>query len=110
MALSEVSTRNNLADRWASLGTTYSLHNGDPGAGGTANELSGDGYARQNTTWGAAANGTVTGSQLVFTVGTVNATWACRWNGATLLDRIDITDVSVSPSGEIRFTPTYTQS
>jgi hypothetical protein len=34
-----------------------SLHNGDPGASGTANEVSGGGYARQAAVFAAASGG-----------------------------------------------------
>jgi hypothetical protein len=40
----------------ASQGASLSLHSADPGTTG-ANELSGGGYARKTTTWGAGAMG-----------------------------------------------------
>lgn len=100
-----LSTANLMATYWATLGNTYSLHTGNPGAAGTANEASGGGYSRQSTVWGTAAGGVVTGSQLVFPVLNGNYTHACRWSGTTLRDIIDITDVALSPAGEIKFTP-----
>lgn len=100
-----LNTANLLADYWATLGATYSLHTGPPGAAGTANEASGGGYARQTTTWGAASGGVVTGSQLTFDVLNNTYTHACRWNGTTLRDIIDITDVILSPAGQVKFTP-----
>ncbi|WP_280441182.1 phage tail fiber protein [Nocardia brasiliensis] len=105
---STAAVKNSMADRWASLGATYSLHTGDPGAAGTANEATGGGYARQSTTWGAAVAGTVTGSQLIFTVVAGSYTHMCRWNGTTLLTVLDTPDASVSPAGEVKVTPSYT--
>ncbi|QXW03993.1 phage tail fiber protein [Rhodococcus globerulus] len=108
MALSIVATANSVANHWASLGASYSLHTGHPGAAGTANEATGGGYARQATTWGSAALGVVTGSQMVFPVAAGSYTYMCRWSGSTLLDVIDTTDVTVSPAGEAKVTPKYT--
>lgn len=36
---------------------TLSLHSGDPGADGTANEVSGNGYTRKSCTFAAASGG-----------------------------------------------------
>ncbi|AUS31722.1 phage tail fiber protein [Rhodococcus qingshengii] len=111
MALSVSATKNLLADYWASLGTSYSLHTADPGAGGTANEVTNGSYARQSTTWGAASGGVVTGSQLTFAVSSsTTVTHVCRWNGSTLRDIIDNPDATVTPSGEFKLNPSYTQA
>ncbi|WP_280442216.1 phage tail fiber protein [Nocardia brasiliensis] len=108
---STVAVRNDMADHWASLANTYSLHTGDPmagGANGTANEANGGGYTRQSTTWGTAVGGTATGSQLVFQVVAGSYTHMCRWNGTTLLNVFDTPDATVSPAGEVKVTPSYT--
>ncbi|SUA72644.1 Uncharacterised protein [Nocardia otitidiscaviarum] len=105
---STTAVKNAQANNWASLGASYSLHTADPGVDGTANEASGGGYARQTTTWGAAAGGVVTGSQLVFTVNAGTYTHMCRWNGTTLLNILDTPDATVSPAGEVKVTPSYT--
>lgn len=108
---STTAVKNSMADHWASLGNTISAHTGDPGGSGTANEVAGGGYSRQPTTWGSAASGTVTGSQVTFTVSAgTNVTHLARWNGSTYLGTIDSPDASVSPSGEIKATPSYTYS
>lgn len=52
---STVAFRNLLLD--ASDIDTISLHSGDPGVSGTANEVTGGGYARQPATFASAANG-----------------------------------------------------
>lgn len=106
MALSIAATANSIASHWASLGTTYSLHNGNPGAAGTANEITAAGYTRQNTAFGSPTNGVVTGSQLTFEVdGPV--THMCRWNGTTLRDVIDTVDATVTPAGQLKVTPSF---
>lgn len=100
--------KNSMADHWAGRGNTYSLHTGDPGGAGTANEATGGGYARQSTTWGTATDATVTGSQLTFNVVAGSYTHMCRWSGATFLGSFDTTDAVVSPAGEVKVTPSYT--
>lgn len=114
MALSEVAVRNQMATYWSSLGSQYRLHTAHPGATANSNtaEVVGGGYTRKNTTWGTAASGVITGSQMIFVVGDVTVTHATRWNdaGTVRLDVIDIVDIDITPSGEIRLTPNYTQS
>lgn len=105
MALRVEATANSTADHWASLGDTYSLHTGDPGASGTANEASGGGYSRQTTTWSAATGGVATGSQMTFNVLAGDYTHMCRWSGSTLRDILDTVDADISPDGQIKVTP-----
>src|SRR5215469_10582889 len=65
--------------------TYISLHSGDPGVTG-ANEISGGSpaYARVATTWGTAASGAMTGSQVTINVpATVTVTYAGLWTAAT---------------------------
>lgn len=45
------------------LGDWISAHTGDPSTTG-ANEVTGGSYAREQTTWGSAANGDQTGTQV----------------------------------------------
>ena len=64
------------------------LHTGDPGEAGSANELSGNGYARQAVTFAAAADGTTENEgQLTFGPNT-NSNWGTVshvsvWDAAT---------------------------
>lgn len=110
MALTVAATRDALANHWASLGTTYSLHTGNPGAAGTANEVTDASYSRQSTTFGSASGGIVTGTQCTFAVSTsTTVTHVCRWDGSTLRDIIDNPDATVTPSGEFKLNPSYTQ-
>lgn len=111
MPLSVAATRTNMADHWASLGVSYSLHVGDPGPTGAANEATGPDYARQSTTWNAAVGNTVTGSQIVFLVPAGTYTHVVRWgSGGQLRDIIDTTDAIISPAGEVKFNPSYSQA
>ncbi|MGW5387223.1 phage tail fiber protein [Nocardia sp. NPDC003963] len=105
MALNVLTTANTIAQAWADLGASYSLHTGNPGTAGTANEATGGGYSRQTTTWGSPSNGKITGSQLTFNVVAGSYTHMCRWSGTTLRDIIDTVDASVSPDGQIKVTP-----
>jgi hypothetical protein len=54
-------TKQSLADAWAALGSYVSLHTAAAGTTG-ANEASGGGYARVQTTWTAGTTGVDTGS------------------------------------------------
>lgn len=62
-----VATRNSALTNISSLGAYISLHTADPGTTG-ANEVSGGSYARVQTTWGTAANGSLSGSQVTINV------------------------------------------
>lgn len=104
---STAAVKNSMADHWASLGASISAHTGDPGTTG-ANEVTGGGYARQTTTWGAASGGVTTGSQVTIPVPATTVTHTGRWNGSTFLGGVDTTDATITPAGELKVTPTYT--
>jgi hypothetical protein len=55
-----------MLDHLATLATRLSLHSGDPGASGTANEITGGSpaYARQAIAWNAAAAGSLDSSNV----------------------------------------------
>lgn len=54
---------NSAADGIAAAADRISAHTADPGSTGTS-EVTGGGYARQTTTWGAASGGARVGSQI----------------------------------------------
>lgn len=54
-----IAGRNARAEATAGLIVEVSLHTDDPGADGTANEVSGGGYSRQSPQFGSASDGTV---------------------------------------------------
>ena len=67
----------------ATAATYISLHTADPSTSG-ANEVTGGTYSREQTTWGAASNGSRVGSQVTFDVpaGTTVTHWGI-WSAAT---------------------------
>lgn len=90
-----------------------SLHTGDPGAAGAANEVSGGGYSRQACSFGAAAAGVRTLTAQVDFAGPASsaATWIGLWQtgvfkGADLLAG----DAAFNASGEFHVTTATTMS
>lgn len=74
-------TKNSAVNNIASLGAYISLHSGDPGTTG-ASEVGG--VTRQLTTWGGAAAGVATGSQVTFTsVPAANYQYFGVWSAVT---------------------------
>ena len=115
MTIAVNATKEALADAYVALGAWISLHTGAPGTTG-ANEATGGGYARKQTTWatGDASDGVNTGSQVEIDVAAGTYTHVGIWSASTagtFVDFYDIpTDVVMSAAGKIRVTPTYTQS
>jgi hypothetical protein len=62
-----VSALNDAVNGIAGAGTWISAHTADPSTTG-ANEVAGGTYARQQTTWAAAANGERVGSQVAIPI------------------------------------------
>ena len=60
-------TLNEVVEAATVLGDWISAHTGDPSTTG-ANEVTGGSYAREQTTWGAAASGDQTGTQVSITI------------------------------------------
>lgn len=93
-----------------------SLHNGDPGAAGTANEISGGGYTRQAATFAASSSGVRTLSSAVAFIGPASAsvTWAGFWTnaGTVFRGRAPITagDAAFNASGQYTITTATTLS
>lgn len=69
----------------AAVGNTFSMHTGVPGAAGTANEVTGGGYARKTGTWNAGgADGSATTGQIEFDVpGGITLRYLSCWSGST---------------------------
>lgn len=65
------------------------LHNGDPGASGTANELTGGTYVSKAVTFGAAVNGvrTQTGTAVFDVPAGATVAWVSFWNSGTFVAR-----------------------
>ena len=116
MPIAVNATKEALADAYIALGAYVSLHTGDPSTTG-ANEATGGSpaYARKQTTWSADAvdDGVRAGTEVTIDVPAGTYTWAGLWSavsGGTFIDKVDITDTVMSAQGQIKVTPTYTQS
>ena len=118
MAIAIATTRQNLADRYATLGTYIGVATGNPGTATTpANEATGGApaYARKQTTWTPASGGVTNGSAVTIDVATGTYTHillasAATVGAANMIDNADVTDVVMSAQGQIVVTPTYTQT
>lgn len=97
-------------------GAYISQHTADPGTTG-ANEATGGSpaYARQLTTWtGGASDGVVTGSQVTIDLpaGTYThfGVWSAASGGTFLGGGANSASTTLASQGQIKVTPTYTQS
>ena len=83
--------------------TQASLHTGNPGTDGTANELATAGYARQNASFNAAASRQRTlGADVSFvTVPGSTITHVAYWNGSTFIMSTDIPPITTTANGLI---------
>lgn len=72
-----------MLDHLATLAVKVGLHTGDPGAG-SANEVSGGGYARQAATWAATGGDGIASlsAPLSFDVPAVTISWVTIWDSA----------------------------
>lgn len=117
MAIAVNATKEALADAYIALGAYVSLHTASPGSTG-ANEATGGSpaYARQQTTWSADTtdDGVRAGTQVTIDAPAGTYTHIGLWSaasGGTFIDGYDIpTDVVLSSQGQVKVTPTYTQS
>ncbi|OZC50504.1 phage tail fiber protein [Rhodococcoides fascians] len=102
-------TREDIAIYTGTIGTWISLHTADPGTSG-ANEATGGGYARKQTTWtGGAVDGTLAGSAVTIPVAAGTYAWAGIWSaqtGGRFVGSIPIASTQLGATGEIVVTPT----
>ena len=118
MAIAIGTTKQNLADRYATLGTWIGTATAAPGTSATpANESTGGSpaYARKQTTWSSSTNGVVNGTAVTVDVPASTVTHillasASTVASANMIDNADVTDVVMSAQGQIVITPTYTQT
>ena len=77
------------------------LHNGDPGASGTSNELAGGSYASKAVVFGAASNGvrTQTGTAIFDVPAGATVAWASFWNSGTFVSRKQVTSEVFAGAG-----------
>lgn len=101
---------NAAANGVAAAGTYISAHTADPGSTGTS-EVAGGTYARQQTTWAAAANGERVGSQVSIPIpAATNIRWWGIWSAATagtFLGGFDLgANEAFGAAGVLNHTPT----
>lgn len=77
------------------------LHNGDPGASGTANELTGGSYVPKAVTFGAASNGVrpQTGTAVFDVPAGATVAWVSFWNSGTFVARKQVTSEVFAGAG-----------
>jgi hypothetical protein len=113
-------TQNTLCNDYTALGTWLGLATGAPGATSTpANEATGGGYVRLQTTWSSAAqsSGSATSSGTAQTLNVAAGTYtymllgsASATGAANMVDNASITTISLSSAGQIVLTPLFTLS
>jgi len=115
MALTALS-KETAADTIIGLGTWISLHTGDPSTTG-ANEATGGSpaYARKQTTWSADStdDGVRAGTEVTIDLAAGTYTHFGLWSASTsgtFVGGGTITSTVLGAQGQIKVTPTYTQS
>lgn len=104
------------ADSIIALGTWISLHTADPGTTGASEATGGSpAYARQQTTWSADTtdDGVRAGTQVTIDLAAGTYTHFGLWSaetGGTFVGGGAITSTTLAAQGQIKVTPTYTQS
>lgn len=80
---------------------TAKLHNGDPGAAGTANELAGGSYTPKAVTFGAASGGvrTQSGTAVFDVPAGASVQWVSFWNGGTFVCSDQVTTEAFTGAG-----------
>lgn len=107
-----VATKNAAVDAVTALGNWISLHTADPGTTG-ASEASGGSYARQQSTFGAAASGVSTGSEVTF-AGLIAASythwgaWSASTAGTFRHGNSLTPSMTLGGTGTLKVTPSVT--
>lgn len=114
MAINVPATREAMAVYYGTRGTFISLHTGNPGTTG-ANEATGGSYARKATVWAAGTeDGVINGSQVTIDVAPGTYTHYGVFSlvtGGVFVDwQALATPIVMSIAGQIKVTPTFTQS
>lgn len=114
MSIAVTNTKNALADKYGTLGTFISVHTASPGSTGASEATGGTpAYVRKATTWGAASGGTITGSEVTIDVPAGTYAYAGLWSaatGGTFIDTVAVVSTTLGAQGQLKITPTYTQS
>lgn len=111
MAIAVATSRQALADAYKVLGTWLNCCTGDPGTTATpANEATGGGNARKQTTWTSGAGGALTATAVTIDLAAGTYTYALlasASSGATMVDKCTITSTTLSATGQIVLTPSF---
>ena len=77
------------------------LHNGDPGASGMSNELTGGAYTSKAVVFGAASNGVRTqiGTAVFDVPAGATVAWVSFWNGGVFVSRKQVTSEVFAGAG-----------
>ena len=114
MAIAVATTRQALADKYATLATFFGLATGNPGTSSTpANEASGGAYARVAGVWSSATGGVVnsTACTIGANAGTYTHAPLCSTaSGNTMIDWAAIVSTILSAAGQIVLSPSYAQT
>lgn len=108
-------TKETAAVAVTNLGTFVSLHTTDPGTTGAGEATGGaPAYARKATTWTAgASDGVVPGSEVTIDLPAGTYAFFGIWSlvtGGTFIGGGAISSTTLGAQGQIKVTPTYTQS
>ena len=111
-------TAQSLSNDYSALGDWIGLATDDPGGtNAPANEVTVDGYARQQTTWTPADGGVNQGSPVTFDLKSDAYPYAVPYmilcsdkNGDSMIDNCKMNDVVLNQDGQIVVIPQYTQT
>lgn len=102
------SGKETMLDALAAVVDDVSIHTGDPGAAGTDNEVTGNGYERLTPSWDPASGGSLNLAANLDFSGPANedATWFGLWDATVFKGRGQITsgDVTFNAAGEFALT------
>ena len=119
MTIQIAAQRTALCTAYATAAPNMALHTGSPGTSGNAtNEVTGGSpaYARKSCGWGTASASVVTGTEATFdvpastTVTHVSVTVSSTAATNDVRDWVAITSQTFASQGQLKVTPTYTQS
>ncbi|MGZ4663716.1 MAG: phage tail fiber protein [Frankiaceae bacterium] len=118
MAIAITAEKNSLATKYGTDAPYGAIFTADPGTTGTATgEVTGGSpaYARKAISWGAPANGVITGTATFDVPAGTTVTFAAVCASATagtadLKDRISVTSQNFASQGTYAVTFTYTQT
>jgi hypothetical protein len=108
------STAQSLSNDYVAMGNWIGLATDDPGSmPAPANEVTADGYSRQQTTWIPDEDGVNQGSPVTFNLpsGAYPYLILCAdANGQSMIDNCKISNVVLNSDGQIVVIPQYTQT